>query len=67
MENNLSRALTISDGSFAFLWERPLTLGIVSVALIVLIIPPLIELLRRSKTKEPLPRGPETSISEGEG
>ncbi|MCV2403555.1 hypothetical protein OFY17_11795 [Marinomonas sp. C2222] len=43
MENNLSRALTISDGSFSFLWERPLSLGIVITAVLVLVIPPLSE------------------------
>lgn len=39
MENNLGRALMISDGSFSFLWERPLTLAITSVAVLVLLLP----------------------------
>ncbi|HCH23796.1 MAG TPA: tripartite tricarboxylate transporter TctA [Oceanospirillaceae bacterium] len=38
-ENNLSRALIISDGSLAFIWERPLTLFIMCLAAIVLIMP----------------------------
>ena len=39
MENNLRRALAIYDGSFAFLWERELTLGIMILTLVILIIP----------------------------
>lgn len=39
IEENLRRALTISDGSYAFLWERPITLGIFIVTLLVLAIP----------------------------
>lgn len=69
METNLSRALVISDGSLAFLWERPLTLSIVIVAVLVLCAPPLIEQLnkRRAAKGEPIDRGPEAAISEGEG
>jgi putative tricarboxylic transport membrane protein len=39
METNLSRALIISDGSLAFLWERPLTALIMSIAIIALLLP----------------------------
>ncbi|OEE57739.1 tripartite tricarboxylate transporter TctA [Enterovibrio norvegicus FF-33] len=39
MENNLSRSLTISDGSLSFLWERPMTLSIISISIFVLILP----------------------------
>ena len=63
METNLSRALVISDGSLAFLWERPLTLTIISIAVIVLIIPPVLDLLRNRKNT----RGPEVAVNEGEG
>ncbi|SEQ02096.1 putative tricarboxylic transport membrane protein [Amphritea atlantica] len=63
METNLSRALVISDGSLAFLWERPLTLAIISIAVIVLVVPPLLDLVRnRNRT-----RGPEVAVNEGEG
>ncbi len=48
MENNLSRALTLSDGSFAFLWERPLTLGIMLTAGIVVLLPFLSGFFKRS-------------------
>ena len=69
MESNLARALVISDGSLAFLWERPLTLGIVVTAIVVLCIPPLMELLRNRRVQKQAAesRGPETAIHEGEG
>ena len=35
MEENLRRSLLISDGSWAFLWDRPLTLSIMIVILII--------------------------------
>ena len=39
LENNLSRALIISDGSLAFLWQRPLTALIMSFAILALVLP----------------------------
>ncbi|MDI3324499.1 tripartite tricarboxylate transporter permease [Pontibacterium granulatum] len=69
METNLSRALVISDGSLAFLWERPLTLSIVTVAVLVLCAPPLLELRNKHRAAkgEATDRGPEAAINEGEG
>lgn len=46
MENNLSRALSVYDGSISFLWERPLTRWIVLTAIAVLILPPIIQLCK---------------------
>ncbi len=63
METNLSRALVISDGSLAFLWERPLTLSIIAIAIIVLVVPPVLDLFRNRKGV----RGPEVVVNEGEG
>ncbi|WP_426415687.1 tripartite tricarboxylate transporter permease [Aestuariirhabdus sp. LZHN29] len=63
MERNLSRALTLSDGSFAFLWERPLTLGIMLLALVVLLLPLLSRLLG---TRTPA-QGMEKAASRGDG
>ena len=39
LEKNLSRSLTLSDGSYAFLWERPLTLTIMICAVLALLMP----------------------------
>ena len=35
MEENLRRSLLISDGSWTFLWDRPLTLSIMISILII--------------------------------
>ncbi|KJZ04961.1 tripartite tricarboxylate transporter permease [Pseudoalteromonas piscicida] len=39
IERNYRRAMMISDGSISFIWERPLTLGIFALAMLVLLIP----------------------------
>ena len=52
LENNLSRALAVHDGSLSFLWERPLTRGIVIVAIVMLLVPPLIEKYKRMRAKK---------------
>jgi len=39
MERNLRRAMAINDGSISFLWERPLTLAILIVTVVVLALP----------------------------
>jgi putative tricarboxylic transport membrane protein len=39
MEENLRRALLVSDGSFAFLWERPVTLALIAASAACLLAP----------------------------
>ncbi len=39
MEENLRRALLINNDSWSFLWERPLTLWILIIAVLVLVVP----------------------------
>ena len=39
LEDNLRRALLIWDGSFAFLWQRPITATIVVITLLTLLVP----------------------------
>lgn len=66
MEKNLSRSLTLSDGSFSFLWDRPLTLSITLIAVVLLVLPLVRSVLeRRGKAKAS--NGPETAAMEGEG
>ena len=48
IEENLRRALLIYDGSWSFMWERPLTAGIMLIVLIVLLAP-LVWQLRTSR------------------
>ncbi|MCF6173801.1 MAG: tripartite tricarboxylate transporter permease, partial [Campylobacteraceae bacterium] len=45
MENNLRRALTISDGSLSFLWERPITTTILVITALMLIWPLISQLI----------------------
>ncbi len=63
MEQNLSRSLVLSDGSFAFLWERPLTLSITLIAVLILSLPLLGTLWRWINR----PKGPEVVMNEAEG
>ena len=49
LEDNLRRALAISDGSPSFLWERPITLAIMLLTLAILAAP-LLRLRRRKTT-----------------
>ncbi len=51
MENNLRRALTISDGSLSFLWQRPITLSIL-ILTVILLLWPLIAQLFLGKIKD---------------
>jgi putative tricarboxylic transport membrane protein len=52
MEDNLRRALTISDGSLAFLWERPITLSILLLTVLVLLMPLISEIFAKIKNKK---------------
>ena len=47
MEENLRRSLLISDGSWSFLWDRPLTLVIMAVIVVIV----LWQCLKSIKTK----------------
>ncbi|WP_072679630.1 tripartite tricarboxylate transporter permease [Arcobacter sp. LA11] len=49
MEDNLRRALTISDGELSFLWERPITLSILIITIILLLMPLISEFLAKMK------------------
>ena len=65
MEDNLSRSLTIYDGSLSFLWERPLTLGIITVAVLVMLVPMLAQLRKGKNFKQQ--DASVSTISDGEG
>lgn len=51
LEKNLSRSLTLSDGSYSFLWERPLTLSIMIIAALALLMPLVTAVLEKRKQK----------------
>ena len=46
MEDNLQRTMTLYDGSFSFLWQRPVSLAITGIILLVLIVP-IVRVIRR--------------------
>ena len=48
MEENLRRALIISDESWSFLWERPLTLSILTIAALILFVPMVMPYITRA-------------------
>jgi putative tricarboxylic transport membrane protein len=52
MEDNLRRALTISDGSISFLWERPITLAILVITIVLLLMPVITNFLDKIKTRK---------------
>ena len=41
MEENLRRSLLLNDGSISFLWERPITLTIMILTILLVAVPPL--------------------------
>ncbi|MDB4002536.1 tripartite tricarboxylate transporter permease [Oceanospirillaceae bacterium] len=51
LEKNLSRALVVSDGSFDFLWNRPLTLSIMCATITILMLPGVISFIKRIGSK----------------
>jgi putative tricarboxylic transport membrane protein len=51
MEENLRRALIISDDSWSFLWERPLTASILAIAILILFVPILTPYIAKMKDK----------------
>ena len=51
LEKNLSRAMVVSDGSFDFLWNRPLTFSIMCITVIILLLPGLLNMGRRLSSR----------------
>jgi putative tricarboxylic transport membrane protein len=52
LEKNLSRALVVSDGSFDFLWNRPLTFTIMCITVTILLLPWLLRFGKQLGTKQ---------------
>jgi putative tricarboxylic transport membrane protein len=47
LEDNLRRAVTLADGQWSFLWERPVTVVLMGITLLVILMPVVRNLLRR--------------------
>lgn len=55
MEDNLRRALLIWDGSFAFLWQRPITAMIMVITILTLLVPIVSAIRGGGSAKHPDP------------
>jgi putative tricarboxylic transport membrane protein len=55
LEENLRRALMISDGSLAFLWERPITATIMLITLATILTPVIAAVRSRRRSEAPIP------------
>lgn len=51
MEENLRRALIITDGEISFLWERPITLAFTVLAIVTLLSPLFGRLMERKSVQ----------------
>ncbi|MDB5743585.1 MAG: tripartite tricarboxylate transporter permease [Polaromonas sp.] len=54
MEQNLRRALSITNGELGILWESPISIGLWIGALSMLLLPPLYRLYKSRDTRTPL-------------
>jgi putative tricarboxylic transport membrane protein len=52
MEDNLQRTLTLYDGSFRFVWERPVSFGI-AVLLVLVVLTPVFRAVRDRRRAQP--------------
>ena len=52
MEDNLQRTMTLYDGSIAFLWERPVSLGI-GILLVLVVVTPIVRASRSNRVRSP--------------
>jgi putative tricarboxylic transport membrane protein len=49
LEENLRRALLISDGSLDFLWQRPITATILAITIVTLLFPVVSSLKKQNR------------------
>jgi putative tricarboxylic transport membrane protein len=57
LEQNLRRALSISNGEVSILWSSPISLVLLILAIGMLVVPPLMRRLRRPRHDEGLATG----------
>ena len=53
LEQNLRRALSISNGNMGILWESSVTKILLAMAIMVIVVPPVLRLLRRQRKPQP--------------
>jgi putative tricarboxylic transport membrane protein len=49
LEKNLRRALSISNGGLSILWESGVAKGLLVMAIVVIVVPPVLRLIRRQR------------------
>lgn len=52
MEENLRRAITIHDNSLSFVWERPITLVLLSITVLLLLLPGIRSLVAKLRARQ---------------
>lgn len=57
LEQNLRRALSISNGGLSILWESGVAKGLLIMAIVVIVVPPVLRLIRRQRNKSALESG----------
>ena len=53
LEQNLRRALSISNGNVAILWQSGVTKTLLLLAIAVIVVPPLLRYMRKRQQKTP--------------
>ena len=51
LEQNLRRALSISNGNMSILWDSSVAKVLLALAIMVIVVPPVLRLLRRRQRK----------------
>ncbi|MNC13568.1 hypothetical protein D3C75_613200 [compost metagenome] len=57
LEQNLRRALSISNGGLSILWESGVAKSLLIMAIVVIVVPPVLRLIRRHRNKSVLESG----------
>ena len=53
LEQNLRRALSISNGNYTILWSSPIAKSLLILAVVVLVLPPILRVVRKLRQSKP--------------
>ncbi|MFA3759494.1 tripartite tricarboxylate transporter permease [Yersinia sp. 2544 StPb PI] len=53
LEQNLRRALSISNGNYTILWSSPIAKSLLILAVVVLVLPPILRVVRKFRQSKP--------------
>ncbi|KWR41531.1 tricarboxylic transporter, partial [Salmonella enterica subsp. enterica serovar Tennessee] len=57
LEQNLRRALSISNGNMAILWQSGVAKALLIMAIMVIVVPPVLRLIRKHSRKPQVDAG----------